>query len=427
MVPVHSPRRIRPPERLVAYGAADILVPIKCVLHEPPHSGYDGSLDDDPKSPVAYIDAPLNRAVGCVGHAPVATAALRNSVVGIAGHGLLAWVVAAGSKLATYSNTDATTSTSVEPLLPSHHDGGRSSDSAWTGMQSTELDGEFSPASAFDQFHCVPTKKTDMLLSYYLPKPLAVSEEEKAVQEKFKEMVNECIDLLVCIPAEKRRPLFLVFSELYLRWSAEWGCAKWWMALQIIEKLEIVRKMVSSACDGTPLGSETVFARKVEEQLHSLREGGVPPRFLIIDDGWQETFDRIKDVDEAIHEHTIFAQRLADLTVNHKFRGGTCKNLKDLCELKVDLYKRMIMTIKANGSMPAVVIGEVFRAYAYQRLLGSLEDDVSNGADCTKHRAAIDATVFLLPAEDNSVPSGFLIKLLRAACLLESGSSIALT
>jgi hypothetical protein len=347
--------------------------------------------------------------------------------VGIAGHGLLAWVVAAGSKLATCSNTTTTTSTSVEPLLPSHHDGGRSSDSVWTGMQSTELDGEFSPASAFDQFHCVPTKKTDMLLSYYLPKPLAVSEEEKAVQEKFKEMVNECIDLLVCIPAEKRRPLFLVFSELYLRWSAEWGCAKWWMALQIIEKLEIVRKMVSSACDGTPLGSETVFARKVEEQLHSLREGGVPPRFLIIDDGWQETFDRIKDVDEAIHDHTIFAQRLADLTVNRKFRGGTCKNLKDLCELKVDLYKRMIMTIKANGSMPAVVIGEVFRAYAYQRLLGSLEDDVSNGADCTKHRAAIDATVFLLPAEDNSVPSGFLIKLLRAACLLESGSSIALT
>jgi hypothetical protein len=42
-----------------------------------------------------------------------------------------------------------------------------------------------------------------MLLSYYLPKPLAVSEEEKAVQEKFKEMVNECIDLLVCIPTEK--------------------------------------------------------------------------------------------------------------------------------------------------------------------------------------------------------------------------------
>jgi hypothetical protein len=138
------------------------------------------------------------------------------------------------------------------------------------------------------------------------------------------------IDLLVCIPADKRRQLFLVLDELYLRWSVEWGCAKWWMALQTIAKLEIVRKMVSSACDGTPLDRETVFARKVEEQLQSLREGGVPPWFLIIDDGWQETVDRIKDVDEALHEQTIFAQRLADLKVNHKFRGGTCKNLVDL-------------------------------------------------------------------------------------------------
>jgi hypothetical protein len=86
--------------------------------------------------------------------------------------------------------------------------------------------------------------------------------------------------------------------------------------------------------------------------------------------------------------------------------------VKDLCELKVDLYKRMIMTIKANGSMPTVVLGEVFRAFAYRGLLGSLGDAVRNGVDCTKHRAAIDATVFLLPTEDNSVPSGFLIKLL---------------
>ncbi|ONM52527.1 hypothetical protein ZEAMMB73_Zm00001d019243 [Zea mays] len=125
----------------------------------------------------------------------------------------------------------------------------------------------------FDHFYRVVAKKTDMLLSCHLPKPLAVSEEEKAVQEKFKEMANECIDLLVDamrrIPAEKRRPLFSVFGELYpvfesVRWTAEGGCAKWWMALQIMEKLEIVRKMVSSACGGTPLDRGTVFARKVD-------------------------------------------------------------------------------------------------------------------------------------------------------------------
>lgn len=97
--------------------------------------------------------------------------------------------------------------------------------------------------------------------------------------------------------------------------------------------------------------------------------------------------------------------------------------VEDLCELEVDLYKRVIMTIKAKGSTPAVVIGEALRTYAYRRLLGSLEDAVSNGVDCTKRCAALDAIVFLLPSEEGSVSCSFLLKLLRAACLLESGES----
>jgi len=97
--------------------------------------------------------------------------------------------------------------------------------------------------------------------------------------------------------------------------------------------------------------------------------------------------------------------------------------VEDLCELEVDLYKRVIMTIKAKGRMPPVVIGEALRAYAYRRLLGSLEDAVSNGVDCTKRHAALDAIVFLLPTEEGSVSCGFLLKLLKAACLLESGES----
>jgi hypothetical protein len=88
---------------LNAYGAASILVPVKCVLHEPPLGGYDGSLDDDPESGVTYIDAPLDRAVSCVGHAPAAPAALRTDAVGVVGRGLLAQRVAAGSTQATCS------------------------------------------------------------------------------------------------------------------------------------------------------------------------------------------------------------------------------------------------------------------------------------------------------------------------------------
>ncbi|PUZ47661.1 hypothetical protein GQ55_7G184500 [Panicum hallii var. hallii] len=68
----------------------------------------------------------------------------------------------------------------------------------------------------------------------------------------------------------------------------------------------------------------------IEEGLQSLREGGSPPRFLIIDDGWQETVYEFKEVDETLREQTVFAQRLTDLKENHKFREETCKNLGDL-------------------------------------------------------------------------------------------------
>ncbi|CAD6336680.1 unnamed protein product [Miscanthus lutarioriparius] len=79
------------------------LGPVECVLRATLLVGYDGSLDDDPESGVAYFDAPLDRAVGRVGQAPATAAALRADAVGAAGGGLLAWVVAARSAQATCS------------------------------------------------------------------------------------------------------------------------------------------------------------------------------------------------------------------------------------------------------------------------------------------------------------------------------------
>jgi hypothetical protein len=75
-----------------------------------------------------------------------------------------------------------------------------------------------------DHFYRVLAIKTDMLFRAYPEhKPFAVSEEDKAVQERLKEFANECIDLLDDalrrIPAEKRRPLFSVkfaFAVLFL-------------------------------------------------------------------------------------------------------------------------------------------------------------------------------------------------------------------
>ncbi|XP_052148887.1 BTB/POZ domain-containing protein NPY3-like [Oryza glaberrima] len=97
--------------------------------------------------------------------------------------------------------------------------------------------------------------------------------------------------------------------------------------------------------------------------------------------------------------------------------------VEDLCDLEMDLYKRVIMMIKAKGRTSPIVIGEALRAYAYRRLLGSLEDAVSNGVDCTKRRAVLETIIFLLPTEKGSVSCGFLLKLLKAACLLEAGES----
>uniref|UniRef100_A0A453HES4 Coleoptile phototropism protein 1 n=1 Tax=Aegilops tauschii subsp. strangulata TaxID=200361 RepID=A0A453HES4_AEGTS len=73
--------------------------------------------------------------------------------------------------------------------------------------------------------------------------------------------------------------------------------------------------------------------------------------------------------------------------------------VEDLSELEMDLYKRVLLTIKAKGRTPAVVIGEALRVYAFRWLFGSLEDAVSNGIDCTKRRAVLESIVFLLPTE----------------------------
>ncbi|XP_066358726.1 BTB/POZ domain-containing protein NPY2-like isoform X2 [Miscanthus floridulus] len=97
--------------------------------------------------------------------------------------------------------------------------------------------------------------------------------------------------------------------------------------------------------------------------------------------------------------------------------------VEDLCNLEVCLYKKVILAIKAKGRTGSDVVGEALRAYACRRLFGSLDHAVSNGLDCSKHRAALEAVADLLPAEKGSVSCGLLLKLLRASCLLESGEA----
>ncbi|KAG2621746.1 BTB/POZ domain-containing protein NPY4-like [Panicum virgatum] len=97
--------------------------------------------------------------------------------------------------------------------------------------------------------------------------------------------------------------------------------------------------------------------------------------------------------------------------------------VEDLCDLEVCLYKKVILAIKAKGRTSSNVIGEALRAYACRRLFSSLDNAVNNGLDCTKHCAALETVISLLPAEKGSVSCGLLLKLLRASCLLGSGET----
>ncbi|PSS36030.1 BTB/POZ domain-containing protein [Actinidia chinensis var. chinensis] len=94
--------------------------------------------------------------------------------------------------------------------------------------------------------------------------------------------------------------------------------------------------------------------------------------------------------------------------------------VEDLCELQIDLYKRVITTIKTKGKMSSDVIGEALKAYAHRRLPG-FSKGMIQGGDVVKHRLVIEAIIWLLPMEKRSVPCDFLVRLLQAIISLEIG------
>ncbi|XP_024973609.1 probable galactinol--sucrose galactosyltransferase 2 [Cynara cardunculus var. scolymus] len=63
-----------------------------------------------------------------------------------------------------------------------------------------------------------------------------------------------------------------------------------------------------------------VTAEGVEEGLKSLAKGGTPPRFLIIDDGWQQIGNENKDSNIVVQEGAQFANRLTGIKENEKFQ-----------------------------------------------------------------------------------------------------------
>ncbi|GAB4849053.1 hypothetical protein Ancab_003866 [Ancistrocladus abbreviatus] len=97
--------------------------------------------------------------------------------------------------------------------------------------------------------------------------------------------------------------------------------------------------------------------------------------------------------------------------------------VEDLCDLDIDLYKRVIATIKTKGKVSGELIGEALKSYALSRLPGFSKGSVQGG-DVMKNHLLVETVVWLLPAEKGSVSCSFLLRLLRAAITLECGEMV---
>ncbi|KAI4328156.1 hypothetical protein L6164_020536 [Bauhinia variegata] len=108
---------------------------------------------------------------------------------------------------------------------------------------------------------------------------------------------------------------------------------------------------------------------------------------------------------------------------------------EDLAELSIDLYWRTMIAIKSSAKMPSNLIGDALKIYASRWLpniskngrvnqKASSDSDSDSASEITsKHRLLLESIVSLLPAEKGAVSSSFLLKLLKAANILNASSS----
>ncbi|KAK1359016.1 BTB/POZ domain-containing protein NPY2 [Heracleum sosnowskyi] len=136
------------------------------------------------------------------------------------------------------------------------------------------------------------------------------------------------------------------------------------------------------------------------------------------------------DVSDVDWSYTYNRKKLQEENGNDTNHNGVRSRLvpqdwwvEDLCELGMDLYKRVLVNIKNKGIISDEVIGEALKAYAQRRLPG-FSKDMIKGGDIQKICSIVEMIVWLLPTERGSVSCNFLLKLLKAAIWVDSGEMV---
>ncbi|PHT93254.1 BTB/POZ domain-containing protein NPY1 [Capsicum annuum] len=97
--------------------------------------------------------------------------------------------------------------------------------------------------------------------------------------------------------------------------------------------------------------------------------------------------------------------------------------VEDICELDIDLYKRVMVAVKSKGRMDGSVISEALRIYAMRWLPDSIEALVSE-ADSRRNKSLLETIICLLPSDKGVTCScSFLLKLLKVAILVGADDS----
>lgn len=108
---------------------------------------------------------------------------------------------------------------------------------------------------------------------------------------------------------------------------------------------------------------------------------------------------------------------------------------EDMAELGIDLYWRTMIAIKSGGKIPSNLVGEALKIYASRWLPnisrnGRINNQEASDSDSdsatevtSKHRLLLESIISLLPAEKGAVSCSFVLKLLKAANILNASSS----
>ncbi|XP_028769393.1 BTB/POZ domain-containing protein At1g67900 isoform X2 [Neltuma alba] len=109
---------------------------------------------------------------------------------------------------------------------------------------------------------------------------------------------------------------------------------------------------------------------------------------------------------------------------------------EDVAELSIDLFWRTMIAIKSGGKVSPNLIGDVLKIYASRWLpnisknghvnkkQAASDSDPDSASEITsKHRLLLESLVSLLPTEKGAVSCSFLLKLLKAANILNASSS----